>query len=259
MHFFQDKEENDKLYQETQEQRRLEREIREAKRNVELLGDLATKKDLNKVKEAQAAMREFINRTGLTRRPEREQIYTKAPSTPQKEQTVPQKQQATSPTVQKENPQQQQGTISRDVTNQYIDKATPGTGSVSFGDGFDMERHQAEVEVANWILDTFGGDILVQNESTEEGVKTADYLWNGKLWDLKNTSTEKAADSAIRHGLKQIQENPGGLILDYGKNNVAIENAEKVIDGRMRRGFQDKIDIMIRKDGDLVKVLRYKK
>ena len=70
------KEENTLEYQESQEQRLLERQIRNAKREVELLGDLAEEKDIERVKRAQARMREFINETGRTRRYDREQIVT---------------------------------------------------------------------------------------------------------------------------------------------------------------------------------------
>lgn len=69
-------EENTREYQESQEQRLLERQIRNAKREVELLGDLAEEKDIERVKRAQARMREFIKETGRTRRYDREQIVT---------------------------------------------------------------------------------------------------------------------------------------------------------------------------------------
>lgn len=69
-------EENTLEYQESQEQRLLERQIRNAKREVELLGDLAEEKDIERVKRAQARMREFIKDTGRTRRYDREQIVT---------------------------------------------------------------------------------------------------------------------------------------------------------------------------------------
>lgn len=72
----QPKEENDKAYAESQEQRALERKIREAKRVVAMEGDLATKEDKARVKELQAEMREFIERTGRTRRYDRESIET---------------------------------------------------------------------------------------------------------------------------------------------------------------------------------------
>lgn len=70
----QPKEENNRAYAESQEQRAIERQIREAKRVVAMEGDLATKEDKHRVRELQAQMREFIDRTGRTRRYDREQI-----------------------------------------------------------------------------------------------------------------------------------------------------------------------------------------
>ena len=70
----QPEEENAKAYAESQEQRALERKIREAKRVVEMAGDSATPEDKAKIKDAQAEMRKFIERTGRTRRYDREQI-----------------------------------------------------------------------------------------------------------------------------------------------------------------------------------------
>ena len=70
----QDEEANKKTYEESQEQRAIERKIRAAKRVVEMAGDTATEKDKQRVKDAQAEMREFIERTGRTRRYDREQI-----------------------------------------------------------------------------------------------------------------------------------------------------------------------------------------
>lgn len=72
----QPKEENDREYAESQEQRALERQIREAKRVVEMEGALATKEDKQKVRELQAKMREFTARTGRARRYDRERIVT---------------------------------------------------------------------------------------------------------------------------------------------------------------------------------------
>lgn len=74
----QDKEANDKLYQESQEQRALERRIREAKRKQAAFKaaglDDAAKEMGATIADRQAAMREFITRTGRTRRYDRESI-----------------------------------------------------------------------------------------------------------------------------------------------------------------------------------------
>lgn len=66
--------ENNRAYAESQEQRELERRIREEKRVIAMGGDTATKEDKARLRELQADMREFINRTGRTRRYDREQI-----------------------------------------------------------------------------------------------------------------------------------------------------------------------------------------
>lgn len=80
--YVQPEEENDKAYAESQRQRALEREIRAAKRVVEMGDDSKEAKDA--VKAAQEKMRKFIAETGRTRRYDRESLYgaKKAPTPP---------------------------------------------------------------------------------------------------------------------------------------------------------------------------------
>lgn len=77
----ENKAENAESYQESQQQRYLERRIRNAKREqaaMEGLGDENAIRDAKqKVRSAQADMRAFIEDTGRTRRSPREQIYSK--------------------------------------------------------------------------------------------------------------------------------------------------------------------------------------
>lgn len=74
----QDKKENDRLYQESQQQRAYERDIRNAKRKREAFAkaglDDAAKEQEAVIRAKQERMREFIKRTGRTRRYDREQI-----------------------------------------------------------------------------------------------------------------------------------------------------------------------------------------
>lgn len=74
----QNKEANDKEYQESQQQRALERSIREAKRKQAAFKaaglDDAAADMAQAIKDQQAAMREFIGKTGRTRRYDRESI-----------------------------------------------------------------------------------------------------------------------------------------------------------------------------------------
>lgn len=147
----------------------------------------------------------------------------------------------------------------QNVTPMYYGTAKPGKGKIAFEEGLDIAGHANEIKVADFLKETFGGDILVQKEVNKNKIKTSDYLWNNKKWELKTLTTENAADSAVRGGLKQISGNTGGLILDYSGRDVNLDELLKVIDGRMRRGFEKDTDIMIKLDEKTVKVYRYKK
>ena len=145
-----------------------------------------------------------------------------------------------------------------DVLAEYLQKATPGIGAITYDNGYDVSTHTNEVKTAQWLLATFGGTIKLLTESTISGVKMPDYLWNDKLWDLKNTTSEKAADSAIRSGLKQVRANPGGIILDYGDYSVDIEQLYQVVQNRMRRRHNiGTIDILVKFGERPVAIWRY--
>ncbi len=147
-----------------------------------------------------------------------------------------------------------------DVTAEYFGTAKPGEGSISYDDGYDVSSHKHEVQMANFIFEKFGGNLTLLKERNIKDVKTPDYVWNSKYWDLKNVSSEKAAYSAVRHGIKQIIENPGGLILDYrntDKNNLQLIINQ--IDDRMQRTKVENADIMIILENNRIKIYRYKK
>lgn len=81
----------------------------------------------------------------------------------------------------------------------------------------------------------------------------------GKLWDLKTIATEKAANGAVRRGYNQIEKNPGGIMLNLSDNNISIKDLIQVIEKRMKWYKGETIDIMIVSEGQVIKVLRYKK
>lgn len=146
----------------------------------------------------------------------------------------------------------------KDVTKQYISNATPNKGNIIFKDGYTKEMHIDEVNTAKLLHSILGGDIVLLPESNVSNIKTADYIWNGKYWDLKSTSTAKSANSAIRHGLQQIRENPGGVILNYNDNKIVLEDVIDVIEKRMQWSNLEQVDIMILANNKIEKILRYK-
>ena len=147
----------------------------------------------------------------------------------------------------------------RDVTKEYLDGATPGKGTISKEPGYNEAKYQDEVQMANWLHDTLGGNITLLNESDVVGQKRPDYLWRDKLWDLKTTSTAKAADAAVRKGLKQIKDNPGGIILNYGERDISLSDVRNVISNRMKFSGHQVVDVMVISKGQSFVVFRYAK
>lgn len=147
----------------------------------------------------------------------------------------------------------------KDVTEEYKHQKFPRQGKIISENGYDELMHEDEIKFAQLLHNQLGGDITLLNEANRQGVKTPDYIWNGKYWDLKTTSTAKAANSAIRHGLKQIINNPGGIILNYKNNNVNLQEVIDQVENRIRQSKKntDYVDIMIVLNQKIVKIIRY--
>lgn len=265
-------------YEATQMQRKLERAIRAQKRRVMLAGE----KDLPAAKVKLARLRQEYSRfsTAAGLRTEDERLYVSGFGRKQAAKTAPK---PSAPVVQKKAaagappkpaPAPEPAPVATppaapaakaprptgtDVLAEYIQNATPGVGSITYEDGYKPGKHPNEIKTANWLHDVFGGDIVLLNESGDSGQKMPDYLWRGKLWDLKNPTTAKAADDRLRSGLKQILSNPGGIILDYGENEVDIEELDRIINSRMRFNENRSVDVMVLSGGEVKRILRYKK
>lgn len=146
-----------------------------------------------------------------------------------------------------------------DVTEDYFKTASPKKGLITYGEGYKTGKHKEEIKIANWLHDTYGGDIKLLNESGDFGVKTADLNWREKMWELKTTSTPNATDNAVRKATKQIRDNAGGIILDYGDNEIDVEILQNVIKRRIMRCGIKSVDVMLLSRGKVLKILRYKK
>lgn len=147
----------------------------------------------------------------------------------------------------------------KDVTKKYLDDARPRMGKVRYENGYRAKNHRAEIEIANQIRALFGGKIVLLKEKNAQGAKTPDYLWRGKMWELKTISTEKAADNAVRSALKQIREKPGGIILQCA-DSANVDEIIKIADARAMRNLDFDFDIVaLNENGTLLFVRRYKK
>ena len=147
----------------------------------------------------------------------------------------------------------------KDVTKKYIDSAKPRMGKVRYENGYRIKGHKTEIKVANQLREQFGGKIVLLKEANTQGTKTPDYLWRGKQWELKSISTAKAADMAIRSGVKQIKGNPGGVVLQCA-DGVNIDDMVRAVDARALRNIMFDLDVIaMRENGELLFARRYKK
>lgn len=150
----------------------------------------------------------------------------------------------------------------KDVTKKYIDSAKPRMGKVRYENGYRIKGHKTEIEVANQLRDQFGGKFVLLKEANAQGIKTPDYLWCGKQWELKSISTAKAADMAIRKATKQIAKTPGGVVLQC-TGSINTDELIRIIDDRAVRsvvstGFGFDV-IALEENGSLLFARRYKK
>jgi len=110
------------------------------------------------------------------------------------------------------------------------------------------------------LHDTFGGDIKLLNETNQKNIKTPDFIWRDKFWELKRAKSINSADKSLQHAFKQIEDNPGGVILNILVKNMELEKLERQLFSRFKRSNSiSDFDLMLLEDGKLIKILRHKK
>ena len=139
-----------------------------------------------------------------------------------------------------------------------LKKRKRSPGELIYDKDYDVNKNRNEVIMAQWLYKRFGGNIKLLTAVNEQNKKTPDYLWNGKYWDLKSISSEKAADSAIRHGLKQIVDNPGGIILNYISEAFDRATLKKIATNRLKRGDISNVQVLIIKNKEIVFAIKKK-
>jgi len=148
----------------------------------------------------------------------------------------------------------------RDITNEYKENARPGEGKFEIDPGVDVLNRVDDIKIAKWLHSEFGGDIRVLEEiHKNKRVSNPDYLWNGRLWDLKTPDSKSysALNDRPRTGIKQIRRNPGGIIMDLNKCGASLEDAEIAVRNRMYTSADFAADVIILYKGDKYKVLRF--
>ena len=132
---------------------------------------------------------------------------------------------------------------SRNITKSFIKKSTPNShevkdakyyedakGNKYYVDGKNVviDYSVSEKNVANWLKETFGGEIyMLPRINIPEGIQTADYLFRGEKWDLKEIkSTGKNVLDNRVNGLKKQANN---FIFDISNASISIKEIKNQI------------------------------
>ena len=147
----------------------------------------------------------------------------------------------------------------RSVIDQYKKDATPGVGKFEIPK--DREIKRREKEDMQLIYREYGGDISMLTEDHTPNTKNPDLEWRGKYWEIKEpkAQTKNAIDSNVREAIRQIENNPGGIILDIGNSNMPIRQIKDITLDRIRRSAKENCDLIIIRNGTIEEIFRYKK
>lgn len=143
-----------------------------------------------------------------------------------------------------------------DVTTDFFKQYEKG--KITFQESFNFKDKEDEIKVGKFINKIFGGDLKHLTETNE---LTADYLWKGKLWDLKIPENKNGIDKRMRKGVNQILNNPGGLIVDMKNSKISKQEFVDSVVKKMIERF-NKIGCgycIVIDDDTLLIVLEYKK
>ena len=135
----------------------------------------------------------------------------------------------------------------KNITEEFLKAKDEKQSSVIYEEGLNIVKQSEEIKIAEWAADKFGGKIELLKDSGE-GL-SPDYRWDGRLWDLKTpTGGKNAIDQRIRHGVNQINNNPGGIIVDLSKNPMNAKEAERITLEMAAKRAKSEMNVIIKRD-----------
>lgn len=257
------------------QQRKLELEVRKAKREAAGLTDEEAQKTANaKVREKQAELQEFIREHDdvLRRdywRERKDQMPKDWATTPGTiETTVPEKESA------KASPDKEsRKTMPKfvDITGNWYPDAVPSSHAVQDlhtytvnGVTYEVDGHNVvldysayEKEIAELLEREVGGELfMVPRVNNPQGVSTPDFLFHGKGYDLK-TIGKTTGKNPIFNRVKKAKGQARNFVLDISKAEFPDDVIESQIDKVFwSRETQFVDELVIIRDGKIIKVVK---
>lgn len=150
--------------------------------------------------------------------------------------------------------------VLEDVKEEYFKRVSNKSGKVTIEENVRIKYEKEAIKTAETLSEFFGEEIIVLEESKINGIKNPDYLWRGKNWEQKKVSSVKAIDTTLRNAMKQIKDNPGGIVLDISDVDGNLNDIYAAIADRIRRrSYDNPLDIILIENSKIVSILRHKK
>lgn len=122
----------------------------------------------------------------------------------------------------------------QDVTKEWLDRANPNSHRVKDRNYFEakdriryyvdnknvvLEYSKKEKEVAEWLENTFGGEIyMLPRINKPDGIQTADYLFRGEYWDLKEINGN--GKNILFHAIEDHQLQAHNFVFDFSNSSL---------------------------------------
>lgn len=239
-----DSEENRKQYELEQKQRKLERAVRNAKKERECMKAVNDEEGIKEAKtkenEAIKKLINFCDENGLRRNPSRERVEMREG---------------------KMNVKYRIYTNGEDVLEEYLENATPNNGCIDYEKNYPKKDSPTETEIANILHKELGGDIyLINDRLHQQRGYSPDAVWCENYWEFKCPTSYTAVDTRIRKGLKQIVDNPGGIVLNLS-DNLDMKKVIETVNHRMQisENIDFSVDIILIQYGKIKHILSYHK
>ena len=119
-----------------------------------------------------------------------------------------------------------------------------------------LDYSKEEYELAVWLSNTFKENVKLNPRINKpEGVKTADYIFKGEKWDLKNIKGK--SKQVIYHAIKNSKNQSNNFIIDITKCNFTLKEGKIMVETLYQRDdtiFLKKI--ILKKDENFIAIKR---
>ncbi len=150
-----------------------------------------------------------------------------------------------------------------DITQEWLDKATPNSHKVLDMNYFEHEGIKYEVDgknvvldysekektIAEWLESSFGGELyMVPRINNPSGIKTPDYMYKNENWDLKTISGK--SNQALYHSVYNKNKQSNNFIFDISSSELSMKEGKQQIDKLYKRTDITFINEIIVKKGN---------